>query len=88
MPELMCECAKIIRILNIFRALNMLNFWIWQSSEYGAILNIPALQAFWICQNMPWQGSEYILDSKNASILNMAGSWICQSYAYICLNLR
>ena len=27
--------------------------------------------AFWICQNMPWQSSEYILGSKHARVLNM-----------------
>ena len=32
---------------------------------------------FWICQNMPWQSSEYILGSKYVRILNIAGFWIC-----------
>ena len=36
--------------------------------------------AFWICQNMTWQSSEYTLGSKHARILNMAGFWICKSY--------
>ena len=29
--------------------------------------------AFWTCQHMSWQSSEYILSPKYARILNMAG---------------
>ena len=41
---------------------------------------------FWICQNIPWQSSEYISGFKYARILNLAGFWICNSYKgfYIC----
>ena len=31
---------------------------------------------FWICQNMPWQSSEYISGSKYVRVLNMAEFWI------------
>ena len=58
--------------------------------KYAKILNLAGLAicesyaAFWICQNMPWQISEYILGSKHARILgysrNMAEFWIYKSY--------
>ena len=60
-----------------------------QNSEYDRALNVRALQAFWICQNMPWQSSEYILGSKYVRILNMAGCWIYKNYTgfLICCNV-
>ena len=49
--------------------------------------------AFWICQNMLWQSSEYILNSKYVRILNMSEFWLWQvsdaSYSrfWICYNM-
>ena len=39
----MSECAYINRILNTPRVPNMPEFLIWQSSEYGRVLNVRAL---------------------------------------------
>ena len=45
--------------------------------KYAKILSMAGFSicehyaVFWICQNMPWQSSEYILVSKYARILNM-----------------
>ena len=50
-----------------------------ENSEYGKVLNMVGFSAcecytaFKICQNMPWQSSEYISGSKYAKILNMTG---------------
>ena len=40
----MPECAKINRIVDMPRVLNMSKFRIWQSSEHGSVLNMPTLQ--------------------------------------------
>ena len=60
-----------------------------QNSEYASvpkytkILNMAGVSisesytAFWICQNMPWQSSWYILGSKFAKILNKTEFWVC-----------
>ena len=40
----MPECAKMNRIVDIPRVLNMSKFRIWQSSEHGRVLNMPTLQ--------------------------------------------
>ena len=52
--------------INRIKILNMAGFSIWERYI-----------TFWICQNMPWHSSEYILDSKYVRILNMAGFYIC-----------
>ena len=55
-------------------------------AKYAKILNMAGFSicerytAFWICQNMPRQSSEYILGSKYIRILNIAGFWIWNSY--------
>ena len=51
-----------------------------QNSEFGRVLNMWALTAFWIGHNMPWQSSEYISGSNYARILNMTGFWKCKKY--------
>ena len=85
-----------------------------QNSEYASgpkyikILNMVGFSisksytVFWICQNMPWQSSEYILgskcqDSKYGRVLNMQElhrvlnmaqyGWICLNRMWICLNM-
>ena len=66
-----------------------------QNSEKGKVQNMAAFSiceryaAFWICQNMLCQSSEYILGSKCAKILNMARFWICKGaqYAWISLDM-
>ena len=59
-----------VRALNMPQVLNMLGFWIYQSSKYASVINIPG---FWICLWF-WmcQASEYdrvTQDSKYA--------WMC-----------
>ena len=50
-----------------------------QNSEYVKVLNKAGFSkckhytAYSICQNKPWQSSEYILSSKYARIVNMEG---------------
>ena len=60
------ECALVTKYAKI---LNMAGFLIWERYT-----------AFWICQNMSWQSSGYILGSKYARILNMVWFWICKGY--------
>ena len=61
--------------------LNMPKFWLWQSSEYGKVLNIGVLRSVLnIPEYIPWQSFEYILGSKYARILNIADFWICKRY--------
>ena len=63
-----------------------LRSWICQNSEYGKVLNMTGFSicerytGFWICPNMPWKSSEYILGSKYARILNIKEFWICKSH--------
>ena len=62
--------------------LNMPKFWLWQSSEYGRVLNTQGLHSI---LNMPeWAilEFEYILGSKYASILNMP-EWALTEFEYI-----
>ena len=54
----------------------MSKFWIWQSSEYDRFSICERDTAFWICQNMPWQSSHYILGPKYVRTLNVE-LWIC-----------
>ena len=70
--------------------LNMPEYWIWQNSEYSRVLICELYTAFWICQNMSWESSEYILG------LNMPGFWVTKGFKYakkwlnrtwICLNM-
>ena len=74
------EYASITRILNKPRVLKLGPCV--QNFEYDKLLNTAGFSiwkryiAFWICQNMPLQCSEYILDSKCAKILTIAGFWI------------
>ena len=55
-------------------------------AKYAKILNMTGFSicqhytVLWICKNMPWRSSKYILGSKYAKILNMAGLWTCKSY--------
>ena len=56
------------------RVLNMPKFWIWQSSEYGRVPDMPPLHSV---LNMP----EYALISSQCSV-NMVGFWIWQVYEY------
>ena len=68
-----------------------------QDSEYAFVLNMAKFwnmawfliyecyTAFWICQNMPCQSYEYMLQSKYAKILYMARFWTCRSYAELLL---
>ena len=70
------------------------------NSEYGKVLNkagfsrCESYTAYWICHNIPWQSSEYILSSKYVKILNMERFWICKNYSvlnmpqydWICMN--
>ena len=63
--------------------------------KYAKILNMTGFSicerytALWICQNMPWQSSEYIIISKYACILSMQESHRVVDmprYGWICLN--
>ena len=55
--------------------------------KYAKILDVVGVSiykcytTFWICWYMPWWSSECISGFKYARILNMAGFWICKSYA-------
>ena len=71
------------KVLNMLRVLNFPKFWIWQSSEYGRVLKCECYITCWIRQNIPWQSSEYILGSKYARSLNMAGFWIWQQHGLL-----
>ena len=48
-----------------------------KNSQYSKVLNMAVFSicegyaAFWICQNIPLQSSEYILGSKYAKALNI-----------------
>ena len=79
----------ISRILNIPWVLNVPKFLIWQSSEYGRVLN---MRAFHNVLNMPehaltkfWMylGFQICQDS------NITGFWICKCYTgfWICYNM-
>ena len=54
-----------------------------RNSEYGKVLNKEGFSkcecytTYWICQNMPWQSSEYIY-----WVLNMPGFWIWKDSEY------
>ena len=73
----MPDCAYINRILNMPWVLTMLKFWIWQSSEYGRVLNMQPRVIILNIPNVPWQSSEYILQN----------GWICLKRMRIYLNM-
>ena len=81
-----CEFCEVSRNTFLYRTPLV------SAPEYGRILTCKRYTAFWICQNMPWHSSDYILGSKYARILNIVGFWICKitqgsKYAKILLNM-
>ena len=70
--------------------------------QYTKLLNMAKFSiserytAFWICQNMPWQSSEYVLGSKYGRVVNIQElhrvlnvpqyGWIYLNRPWICLS--
>ena len=71
-----------VRALNMPQVLNMLGFWIYQSSKYASVINIPG---FWICLWF-WmcQASEYDRVTQDSKYV-----WICliPEYPWECLTM-
>ena len=68
----------------------MSKFWNGKALNKAGFSICERYTTFWICQNMPWQSSEYTLGSKHARILNMVElqyGWICLNRTWICLNM-
>ena len=63
--------------------LNMPNFWIWQSSECGRVVNMRALHSVVNMTEYAMIDFWNILGSKYAKIHYIAGFWICKSYTGI-----
>ena len=69
----MTETDYINKILNMPRVPKMPKFWLWQSSEYGRVLNMPMLHSVLNIPEYAWS-AECISGSEYARTVNMVRS--------------